>query len=252
MSVHQGFPFLPLAESSSAPLHVCSFATDMCGWMNDPNSWRHKWRIVTDKSASIADQALCLSPLSVAESWIAGAGQRLPWSRRPMSTSREFSTSDESIQARLWSPPVLRDDALRSFTGSDPLQCIVSHPSQSECRWNADPNDWGTHRWRVQSVGLPGEPQRLLCLHRPKSVRSDVALIARLWSPSVGAESIDEVTSTTHASPSSALPQCISLSYRIFSLSNPSTIEWVQTSSENHMSSVQVTPTLAILRRQRG
>ncbi|KAF6778837.1 hypothetical protein AHF37_01655 [Paragonimus kellicotti] len=134
MSVHQGFPFLPLAESSSAPLHVCSFATDMCGWMNDPNSWRHKWRIVTDKSASIADQALCLSPLSVAESWIAGAGQRLPWSRRPMSTSREFSTSDESIQARLWSPPVLRDDALRclSFqyriTGID-VKSVVHGPS---------------------------------------------------------------------------------------------------------------------------
>ncbi|KAA3676831.1 uncharacterized protein DEA37_0013977 [Paragonimus westermani] len=101
-----------VSAESSSPLHVCSFATDMCGWMNDPNSWRHKWRVMTDESASITDQALCLSPLSVAESWTAGAGQRLPWSRRPMSTSHEFSTSGESIQARLWSPPVLRDDAL--------------------------------------------------------------------------------------------------------------------------------------------
>ncbi|KAF7232978.1 hypothetical protein EG68_07831 [Paragonimus skrjabini miyazakii] len=116
MSVHQGFPFLSLAESSSAPLHVCSFATDMCGWMNDPNSWRHKWRIMTGELASIADQALCLSPLSFSESWITGAGQHLPWSRRPMSTSRESSTSDESIQARLWSPAVLRDDALRCLS----------------------------------------------------------------------------------------------------------------------------------------
>ncbi|KAG5447366.1 hypothetical protein CSKR_113416, partial [Clonorchis sinensis] len=95
------------AHLQPKPLHVCTFATDTCGWLNDNQNWKHKWLLIADEAAPAVhplNHALCLSAASIKE-------PIAPWSRRILPDARD-AINTTSIQSRLWSPPIQRGDGL--------------------------------------------------------------------------------------------------------------------------------------------
>ncbi|KAA0188450.1 hypothetical protein FBUS_01814 [Fasciolopsis buskii] len=87
------------------PLHVCDFTAGTCGWINDPNSWNHRWEVIRDPS-STDNSMVCLSSSMASDV----PSLRSPWSR---GRSIENSPSENTaVQSRLWSPPVRTTDQL--------------------------------------------------------------------------------------------------------------------------------------------
>ncbi|TGZ67784.1 hypothetical protein CRM22_004594 [Opisthorchis felineus] len=101
------------ADRSVNRTSVCTFSSDTCGWINDPNSWKYRWiREISEPYQE--DHALCLSVSSHASS---DAPARLI-SQFSSRTSSSFlrKVNIGPVQARLWSPPVLSDDRLGCLT----------------------------------------------------------------------------------------------------------------------------------------
>ncbi|KAF5402575.1 hypothetical protein PHET_04215 [Paragonimus heterotremus] len=119
--------------SSSNPIYVCTFAGNTCGWKNDLNSWRHRWLISSyqnDKHDDLA-QAVCLSSSPAdSDSDTDPFSLQSPWSIETEELDPD-RTKTGPVQARLWSPPILRKHKLSCLTFTYHIYVGVQLPSVS-------------------------------------------------------------------------------------------------------------------------
>ncbi|KER26251.1 hypothetical protein T265_06448 [Opisthorchis viverrini] len=94
--------------SEITPIHVCTFASDTCGWTNDQNSWKHRWEL--DPISFGKNQALCLSSVSQVPTSVA-----LPWAVSADEAVLDALHHSSPIQGRLWSPPIQKRHKLGCF-----------------------------------------------------------------------------------------------------------------------------------------
>lgn len=95
------------------PLHVCNFTKHTCGWMNDPNIWKYRWKIfptyLNNKNYRSKQSALCLTNDSQSNS-----RDSIEYDAWTFSLNQGKKSNSDVIQARLWSPPI----------GGSKLKCI--------------------------------------------------------------------------------------------------------------------------------
>lgn len=96
-------------------MHICTFDGSLCGWMNDMNTWKHQWKLVTNKQSISSNEQLSTSMLCM------NANEATPddW-------FNSFSPSDlrslsnpkmnKPVQTRLWSPPIQAKHKLHCLT----------------------------------------------------------------------------------------------------------------------------------------
>ncbi|CAH8444953.1 unnamed protein product [Schistosoma bovis] len=96
-------------------MHICTFDGSLCGWMNDMNTWKHQWKLVTNKQSISSNEQLSTSMLCM------NANEATPddW-------FNSFSPSDlrslsnpkmnKLVQTRLWSPPIQAKHKLHCLT----------------------------------------------------------------------------------------------------------------------------------------
>ncbi|KAF8561550.1 hypothetical protein P879_04156 [Paragonimus westermani] len=138
------------ASSSSNPIHVCTFAGNTCGWKNDLNSWRHRWLISSYQNNEHGDlgQAVCLSANPAdSDSDTDQFLHQSPWSVGTEELDPD-RTKTGPVQARLWSPPILRKRRLNCLTFTYHIYVGVQLPSVS------NPGAVGTQHQQGISLAL--------------------------------------------------------------------------------------------------
>uniref|UniRef100_A0A095B0F9 MAM domain-containing protein n=1 Tax=Schistosoma haematobium TaxID=6185 RepID=A0A095B0F9_SCHHA len=104
-----------IADFQVKPMHICTLDGSLCGWMNDMNTWKHQWKLVTNKQSISSNEQLSTSMLCM------NANEATPddW-------FNSFSPSDlrslsnpkmnKPVQTRLWSPPIQAKHKLHCLT----------------------------------------------------------------------------------------------------------------------------------------
>ncbi|KAF6778835.1 hypothetical protein AHF37_01653 [Paragonimus kellicotti] len=114
-------------------IYVCTFAGNTCGWKNDLNSWRHRWLISSYQNDEHDDlaQAVCLSAsLTDSDSDTDQFLLQSSWSVETKELDPDH-TKTGPVQARLWSPPILRKHKLSCLTFTYHIYLGVQLPSVS-------------------------------------------------------------------------------------------------------------------------
>ncbi|CAH8472062.1 unnamed protein product [Schistosoma mattheei] len=103
------------ADFQVKPMHICTFDGSLCGWMNDMNTWKHQWKLVTNKQSISSNEQLSTSMLCM------NANEATPddwFNSFPPSDLRSLSNPkmNKPVQTRLWSPPIQAKHKLHCLT----------------------------------------------------------------------------------------------------------------------------------------
>ncbi|VDP88786.1 unnamed protein product [Echinostoma caproni] len=87
------------------PFHVCNFSSDTCGWSNDHNSWKYRWKLTSEeRDIQLYGQSLCLSAKPMNNNPDGSPASH--WFDNPYGEDEDEQKTDGPIQSRLWSPPI--------------------------------------------------------------------------------------------------------------------------------------------------